>query len=67
MRVGETSSTDEQLIKIFADSAKTSQAIGTAILKKQQDVQKSSGDAIIQLLQSTASLPDSGNDFDARA
>jgi len=65
MRVNESSNA-EQLIKIFADSAKTSQEIGTAILKKQQDIQKSSGDAIIQLLQSAANIPETGS-FDARA
>jgi len=61
------SSNAEQLVKIFTESAKTSQEIGTAILKKQQDVQKNAGNAIIQLLQSAASLPDSGKNFDAHA
>jgi hypothetical protein len=66
MRVNESSNA-EQLVKIFAESAKTSQEIGTAILKKQHDVQKNTGNAIVQLLQSAASLPDSGTRFDARA
>ena len=66
MRVNDSSNA-EQLIKIFTETAKTSQAIGTAILKKQQDVDKSAGNAIIQLLQSAASLPDSGKHIDTRA
>ncbi len=66
MRVNDSSNA-EQLVQIFAESAKTSQEVSTAILKKQQDVQKSAGNAIIQLLQSAADLPDSGKHFDARA
>lgn len=66
MRVSDTS-TAEQLTKIYTDSLKTGQEIGTAILKKHQDVQKNAGNAVLQLLQSAASLPDSGKHFDARA
>ena len=66
MKVSDTSSAD-QLIKVFAESAKTNQEIGTAILKKQQDVQKSSGDAVLKLLESAAHIPESGSLFDALA
>ncbi|MDZ4848353.1 MAG: putative motility protein [Pirellulaceae bacterium] len=66
MRVTEQSNA-EQLIKIFAESAKTNQDIGTAILKKQQDVEKGTANAVLELLQSAANLPDSGSRFDAKA
>ena len=66
MRVNDTSSAD-QLIKIFAQSAKTNQEISTAILKKQQEVAKSTGNAIISLLESSVELADSGSHFDATA
>ena len=66
MRVNESSNA-EQLIKIFSESARTSQEIGTAILKKQQDVEKTKANAILNLLESSASLADSAQPFDARA
>lgn len=66
MRINETSNAD-QLIKIFAESTKTNQEISTAILKKQQDVAKSTANSIISLLESSVELADSGSQFDATA
>lgn len=51
MRVGD-SSVAEQLIAIQADSLKTQQQLGVAILSKQQEVEKNTSSALLDLLKS---------------
>jgi hypothetical protein len=55
----------KQAIDIQAKTMQTQQAIAAAVLKKQAEVDKSSAQSIVQLLESAASPPSRGLDLKA--
>ncbi|MFN9917532.1 MAG: hypothetical protein ACK53L_33415, partial [Pirellulaceae bacterium] len=55
----------KQAIDVQAKTIQTQQAIAAAVLKKQSEVDKSSAQSIVQLLESVASPPSRGLDLKA--
>ena len=55
----------KQAIDVQAKTMQTQQAIAAAVLKKQAEVDKSSAQSIVQLLESAASPPSRGLDLKA--